>query len=114
MTNSSPASKTSALVKLDAISVHISSQNILTEVSLNIFPEEIVTLIGPNGAGKTTLVRVVLGLVDDFSVSRTVKAGIKIGYMPQKLALNPQLPITVRRFLRISGASEQQLVHRMA
>lgn len=114
MTNNSPTANSSPLVKLDAISVHLAGNNILSGVNLNIFPEEIVTLIGPNGAGKTTLVRVVLGLVSDFSGSRTVKAGIKIGYMPQKLELNPQLPITVRRFLQISGAGEQQLARRMA
>ena len=111
--NDTPIRKSSALVQLVNISVRMTGHDILSGVSLNIFPEEIVTLIGPNGAGKTTLVRVVLGLVDEFSGSRTVKSGIKIGYMPQKLELNPQLPITVRRFLQIRGTNEHQLSHRM-
>ena len=100
------------LIKLKNVGVRVGTQTILSHVDLEVHPEEIVTLIGPNGAGKTTLVRVVLGLME-FSGSRQLKPQIKIGYMPQKLQLNPQLPITVKRFLKISGANDVQLAHRM-
>ena len=33
----------------------------MREVSLDVFPGEIVGLVGPNGAGKTTLFRCVVG-----------------------------------------------------
>jgi len=102
-----------ALIALRGVEVHVGSQTILSHIDLDVHPKEIVTLIGPNGAGKTTLVRVVLGLMK-FSGTRKLKPDIKIGYMPQKLELNPQLPITVKRFLKISGANDKQLAQRMA
>jgi zinc transport system ATP-binding protein len=101
------------LVLLKGVGVRVGNQSILSHIDLELRRGEIVTLIGPNGAGKTTLVRVVLGLMKS-SGSRELKSQIKIGYMPQKLELNPQLPITVKRFLKISGANEQQLSQRMA
>lgn len=101
------------LIALTDIGVQVGGQKILSLINLEIYPEEIVTLIGPNGAGKTTLVRVVLGLME-FSGLRVLKPQIKVGYMPQKLQLNPQLPITVKRFLKISGADDKRLAYRMA
>jgi len=93
------------LLELNNASVTLSGSRILSAVDLSVHKGEIVTLIGPNGAGKTTLVRVVLGLME-FQGQRTLKPGLRIGYMPQKLALNSQLPISVKRFLKISGASD--------
>jgi zinc transport system ATP-binding protein len=100
------------LIALKDVWVRIGGQAILSHIDLEVQPGEIVTLIGPNGAGKTTLVRVVLGLAE-FSGSRKLKPYIKIGYMPQKLELNPQLPMTVKRFLKVSGADDTQLAERM-
>jgi len=96
------------LLRLEKVSVSVGSQEILQGIDLDILPGEILTLIGPNGAGKTTLVRIVLGLMP-FSGKRHIQAGLRIGYMPQKLELNPQLPLTVKRFLQLSGAHDKQI-----
>lgn len=74
---------------------------ILEDVSLTLMPGKIVTLIGPNGAGKTTLLKVMLGLVPLSRGTLTRKPGLKIGYMPQKLDINPTLPMTVERLLSL-------------
>lgn len=90
-----------ALIRLDGVSVGFAGQDVLQDVQLSLRPGEIVTLIGPNGAGKTTLVRTVLGLLkpDRGSVQR--KPRLRIGYMPQKLHVDPTLPLSVLRFLRL-------------
>ncbi len=79
---------------------------ILEDVSLSLMPGRIVTLIGPNGAGKTTLLKVMLGLVPLSRGTLMRKPGLKIGYMPQKLDMNPTLPMTVERLLSL-GTSER-------
>lgn len=78
---------------------------ILEDVSLKLMPGKIMTLIGPNGAGKTTLLKVLLDLVPISSGTMTRKPNLKIGYMPQKLDINPTLPMTVERLLRL-GTSQ--------
>jgi zinc transport system ATP-binding protein len=96
------------LLQLEKVSVSVGPQEILRDIDLDVLPGEILTLIGPNGAGKTTLVRIVLGLMA-FTGKRQLRPGLRIGYMPQKLELNPQLPLTVKRFLQLSGANDKQI-----
>lgn len=60
-----------------------------------------MTLLGPNGAGKSTLVRVVLGLVKPDKGTMSCEPRLRIGYVPQKLHLDPILPLTVDRFMRL-------------
>ena len=50
------------LVNVQAVSVTLGGNSVLSGVSLTLAPGRITTLIGPNGAGKSTLARVVLGL----------------------------------------------------
>jgi zinc transport system ATP-binding protein len=78
---------------------------IIKDISLTIAPGEIVTLIGPNGCGKTTLVRALLGLLPFSAGSIDMPDKLTIGYMPQVCHIEPTLPITVQRFLRLSGAA---------
>ena len=77
-------------------------RHILDHVDIVVRRREIVTLVGPNGAGKSTLIKVALGLerLDEGTVTRT--PGIKVGYQPQKLALDQTLPLSVRRFLTLT------------
>ena len=76
----------------------------LEGAQLQVHRGEIVTLIGPNGAGKTTLVRAVLG-AQTRSRAGLAQAEAAVGYMPQKLHVDPTLPLSVLRFLRWSPAS---------
>ncbi len=91
------------LVALYDVGMRFQGHDVLTGVNLQIDPGEIVTLIGPNGAGKTTLVRIILGLQQPTSGQRVIKKGLRIGYMPQKLHIDETMPLTVDRFLRLTG-----------
>ncbi|WP_062261121.1 zinc ABC transporter ATP-binding protein ZnuC [Endozoicomonas arenosclerae] len=98
------------LIRLNNIHVAFREREVITDISLDVRPGEIMTLIGPNGAGKTTLVRVVLGLQALDSGTRTMKRGLRIGYMPQKLHVDESMPLSVKRFLSLTGQSEKQIV----
>jgi zinc transport system ATP-binding protein len=101
----------SSLVTLENVSVKYDQRAVLSGVSLSLQPGNILTLLGPNGAGKSTLVRVVLGLLTPTSGSVQRSAGLRIGYVPQKLHIDPTLPITVKRFMRLSrGTRSDQIL----
>jgi len=91
------------LLKAQQLGVSRGGRDILTGADLTLKAGEIVTLIGPNGAGKTTLVRCVLGLIKPTRGQLWRRSGLRIGYMPQKLHIDPSLPLTVRRFLTLGG-----------
>ena len=57
-------------------------------------------ILGPNGAGKTVLLRALLGLVP-YRGGVSWKAGVRIGYVPQRVPLNKELPITVADFFEL-------------
>ncbi|QAX82295.1 zinc ABC transporter ATP-binding protein ZnuC [Candidatus Pseudomonas adelgestsugas] len=88
-----------ALIRLQDISVMFARQNVLDNITISVEPGQIVSLIGPNGAGKTTLVRTVLGLIKPDNGNVWRKQKLRIGYMPQKLHIDPTLPLSVLRFL---------------
>ncbi|MEI4472498.1 metal ABC transporter ATP-binding protein [Frigidibacter sp. MR17.24] len=91
----------SALIRAEGLTVGHGGDPVLTGVDFTIAPGEIVTVIGPNGSGKSTLLRSLIGLVKPSAGRIERRAGLRIGYVPQKLALDPTLPMTVRRFLSL-------------
>jgi len=94
---------TDTLIEARSLSIRRRGQQILSNVDVSVRRGEIVTLIGPNGAGKTTLVRALLGLaIADQGVTAR-QSGIRIGYVPQNLNIDRTLPLTVRRFLCLTG-----------
>ncbi|HJP14569.1 MAG: zinc ABC transporter ATP-binding protein ZnuC [Nitrospinota bacterium] len=92
-----------ALIEGKGIGHAFEKNSVLSGVDISVSPGEIVTLIGPNGAGKTTLVRVLLGLLRPDSGEVVRRPGLVVGYLPQQLAIDPVLPMTVRRLLRLTN-----------
>ncbi len=91
------------LVRVTGLDVRLGKTAVLSHVNLTVHAGEIVTLIGPNGAGKTTLVLAILGLIEPSAGTVSRQTGLTIGYVPQRFAIDPILPLTVRRFLRLAG-----------
>ena len=52
-----------SLIQVDGLSVRYGARTALSDVSLRIEPNEIVTIVGPNGSGKTSLLRAIIGAV---------------------------------------------------
>lgn len=97
------------LIRLENIRVQFEGRTVLDDVNLQLDAGEIVTLVGPNGAGKTTLVRLVLGLLLPQQGQAWRLPNLRVGYMPQKLHVEPTLPLSVMRFLLlVQGVTTEQ------
>ena len=96
-----PAPVQIPLIQANHICVSFGGVEVLHDVSLAIRSGEIVTILGPNGSGKSTLIRALLGIVPVAHGSVSRAPGLRLGYVPQKLAVDRSMPITVRRFLSL-------------
>lgn len=83
------------------------SRAVLDDVSMAVRKGEIVTLVGPNGGGKSTLTRILLGLQKPSRGSVRKQDGVRIGYVPQHIDIDPNLPLPVHRFLSLSGETDR-------
>ena len=83
------------LLSLSDISYHIGQQRILSHIDIDIAVNETVSLIGPNGAGKSTLVKLILGLIEATNGQITPHQKLQLGYVPQRFAVAPILPLRV-------------------
>ena len=95
------------LIDIAGLTVRHGGNTVLSDVDLTVQPGEIVTIVGPNGSGKSTLLRAIIGAVAPAD-GKVRTDGSRIGYVPQKLHIDPTLPMTVKRFLslpkRVSAA----------
>ncbi len=91
-----------SLITVENLSVAYGANTVLRHVNMTLDPGEIVTIVGPNGSGKTSLLRAIIGATQPSSGKVALKPGLKIGYVPQRLHIDPTLPITVERFMRLT------------
>lgn len=91
------------LIRAEGLTVREGRRTILDRVDLAVGPGEIVTVIGPNGGGKTTLLRALIGTIRPESGRVVRRAGLRLGYTPQKFAIERTIPVTVERFLALTG-----------
>lgn len=94
-----------SLVQVENLSIGYGAKTVLSHVSLSVEPEEIVTIVGPNGSGKTSLLRAIIGAVQPARGTVMCGPDVRLGYVPQRLHIDPTLPMTVARFLTLPGAT---------
>jgi zinc transport system ATP-binding protein len=86
------------------LSLEISNQQILENVSFTIKKGITLAIVGPNGAGKTTLFRALLGLIP-YKGKIEWNGKVKVGYVPQILSVH-DIPISVKEFLSFKDGSD--------
>jgi zinc/manganese transport system ATP-binding protein len=110
----SPAAAADEVLSVDGISVRLGGREVLHDVTFGLRRGEFAGLIGSNGAGKTTLLRVILGLTTPTSGEVRVdgrvrtRRGNPIGYVPQKILLDPDMPVRARDLVGL-GLDGQRL-----
>ena len=96
------------LITVKNLSVTYGLNTVLKGVDFEIELGEIVTIVGPNGSGKTSLLKAIIGAIQPAEGSVTLKPRLKVGYVPQRLNFESTLPITVERFVRLTGKIDQK------
>ena len=90
------------LVEVVNLTVKRGRNTLIHDVSLSVSRGEIVTLVGPNGSGKSTTIKAILGIQKPETGSVSSLDNVSVGYVPQKLEINSTMPLSVRRFMRLT------------
>ena len=88
-----------SLIALEHMTVRLGGNTVLQDVNFAMEPGEIVTIVGPNGSGKSTMLRTIIGALQPDHGRVRRQEGLRIGYVPQSLAIDPTLPMPVHRFM---------------
>ena len=103
------------MLQIKDLYVSYGMMEVLHGISIDVKPQELVSVIGPNGAGKSTLIKTIMGIVKPVSgqilyngqdITRLPahkRAGLGIGYVPEGRRVFGKL--TVEENLRM-GAYE--------
>ncbi|MBA3829279.1 MAG: ABC transporter ATP-binding protein [Taibaiella sp.] len=99
------------LITIKHLSKSYGAKNVLKDISLDIYPGQIIGYIGPNGAGKSTTVKILTGIIQDYTGDITI-AGKELrsnvleikqmmGYIPELAEIYDLL--TPREYLTFIG-----------
>jgi ABC-type Mn2+/Zn2+ transport system ATPase subunit len=83
-----------ALLAVDGADFGYEGRAVVRDVALEVQPGEFVAIVGENGSGKTTLLRGLLGLLPPLRGRVLRSPGLRIGYAPQRDALDPLYPLS--------------------
>ena len=109
-----------AALEFDQVTFGYGRVPVLREVSLRIHPGEFYAIVGDNGSGKTTLMKLGLGLLHpSYGTVRLFGTAVeafsdwhKVGYVPQRAAARPALPVSVDEVVRTGLAGHLGLLRR--
>ena len=101
--------KADILLSVSNLKVKLNNHLILSDISFEVRRDDTVAIIGPNGAGKSVLFRTILGLLPHEGVVKW-SPSVKIGYVPQKLYIAKDIPLTVAEFLSFKESNFDKIL----
>ena len=87
------------VLEVNHLSIRFGKVEVLSDLSFRVAKGSSLAVIGPNGAGKTVLFQALIGSLPSEGTIRWAP-DVRIGYVPQKLDLDRDVPITGMDFLR--------------
>ena len=89
---------TGNILSVQELSIHFDKLSVLHNLSFEVDEGDTLAIIGPNGAGKTVLLKALLGLMPHEGEIRW-SPGVRLGYVPQKVAADRRMPLRVHDLL---------------
>lgn len=83
-----------ALLTLSGADLGYRGVEVLAGVEMEVAAGDFIAVVGGNGSGKSTLLRTLLGALPVRRGCREAAAGLRFGYVPQQVALDPLFPLS--------------------
>jgi ATP-binding cassette subfamily F protein uup len=104
----------SLLLSCEAVSKAYGTRSLFEELSFGLFEGDQAGLVGPNGSGKSTLLKILAGLEPPDRGTRSVRGGVRVGYVPQDPVLPPGVTVEEVIALALTGVDEGERPGRIA
>src|SRR5690348_13476682 len=104
----------SLLLSCDAVSKAYGTRSLFEELSFGLLEGDQVGLVGPNGSGKSTLLKIIAGLESPDHGTRSVRGGIRLGYVAQDPSLPSGLTVEETVAAALAGADADARPARVA
>jgi len=102
--------KKEIILEVKNLSVTLNNEEILKNLSFEVYEDEILAILGPNGGGKTTLLRALLNIVP-YNGEIKWKKNIKIGYVPQRLNPIKDMPLSIKEFFELEDVEQKETLN---
>lgn len=100
------------IIEINSLSMSFGNNHVIKDLNMIIYPGQIIGYIGPNGAGKSTTVKIMLGLIENYTgtvkifgndiKSDPIEYKKRIGYVPELSDLYDSL--TAKEYLEFIGS----------
>src|SRR5712692_9230344 len=91
------------VLEVEHLTVRFGQAEVIRDLSFTVPRGTSLAVIGPNGAGKTVLFKALIGSIPYEGTLRWAP-GTRLGYVPQKLDIERDLPLSGQDFLRAKAA----------
>jgi len=107
------------ILQVENLTIGYNSHVAVDDISFDVAEGDLLGIVGPNGAGKTTLFRAILGLQNykgkiklfDYGPDKYKSLIPLVGYVPQKIAFEPNFPATVYDIVSMGIISDKKIVN---
>jgi ATP-binding cassette subfamily F protein uup len=104
----------SLLLSCDAIAKAYGTRELFSGLSLGFFEGDHAGLVGPNGSGKSTLLRILAGLEPPDRGTRSLRGGVRVGYVAQDPVFPAGAPVEDVVAAALAGVDEAERPGRVA
>jgi zinc transport system ATP-binding protein len=96
------------ILSVKNLNVSFNNHEILDDLNFNVERDTTLAIVGSNGSGKTVLFKCLLNLIK-YQGEVKWSDDVRIGYVPQKLAIAKDLPLTVLEFLKLKENNKTKI-----
>ena len=97
------------ILEVKNLTVNFNNEKVIDNLSFNLKKGENLVVVGPNGAGKTVLLRTLIGMIP-FEGEIKWEKDVKIGYVPQKILPEKNIPLSIEEFFNFKKIDSNQIV----
>jgi len=102
------------LLSCDRVSKAYGARSLFDDLSFGLIEGDQAGLVGPNGSGKSTLLKILAGVTTPDRGARSLRGGLRIGYVPQDPLFEAGLRIDDVLASALTGVDEEDRPGRLA